>query len=169
MQSYKSKLDKKIEKIAIGSDHGGYHLKEKIKDYLHSMGYMYEDFGTHSTKSVDYPDYAALVARAVSSGQCDKGIVIDGAGIGSCIVANKVNGILGALCHDRFTARIAREHDNANILCLGAKVVNDMESREILRTFLNTPFAGGRHTRRIDKILEVEKQETKQKGEPPKC
>ncbi len=156
--NFQSQVQKKIEKIGIGSDHGGYRLKEKIKDYLHRLGYMYEDFGTHSTASVDYPDFAAAVAKAVASGRCDKGIVIDGAGIGSAITANKIKGILAAVCHDRFTARIAREHDNANILTLGARVVNEMQAKEIVRIFLTTPFAGGRHSRRIEKIFKLENE-----------
>lgn len=153
---FQSQIHKKIEKIAIGSDHGGYKLKEKIKDYLHTLGFVYEDFGTHSTASVDYPDFAAAVARSVASGNCDKGIVIDGAGIGSAIAANKIKGILAAVCHDRFTAKIAREHDNANVLALGANVVTEFQAKEIVRIFLTTPFAGGRHSRRIDKIFKLE-------------
>jgi len=151
-----TKVENKVKIIGIGSDHGGYHLKENIKNYLDDMGYMYKDFGTHSTESVDYPDFAAAVARAVSSGECDMGIVIDGAGIGSAIAANKIKGILAAVCHDRFTARIAREHDNANILALGSKVVNEFQAKEIVRIFLTTEFAGGRHVRRIDKIFKLE-------------
>ncbi len=154
--NYQSQIANKIGKIAIGSDHGGYQLKEKIKSYLHTVGYMYEDFGTHSTASVDYPDFAAAVANAVASGKCDKGIVIDGAGIGSAIAANKIKGILAAVCHDRFTAKIAREHDNANILAIGSKVLNEIEAKEVVRIFLTTPFAGGRHAKRIDKIFKLE-------------
>ncbi len=146
----------KLGQIAIGSDHGGYNLKEKIKDYLFDIGYVYKDFGTYSTASVDYPDYAAAVARAVASGECELGIVIDGAGIGSAITANKIKGILAAVCHDKFTARVAREHDNANILSIGSMVVNEFQAKEIVRTFLNTDFAGGRHARRIDKIFKLE-------------
>jgi ribose 5-phosphate isomerase B len=155
---YKSKIPQKIEKIGIASDHGGFKLKEKLKDYLHTLGYVYEDFGTHSTESVDYPDFAKAVAKAVANSECDKGIVIDGAGIGSAITANKIKGILAAVCHDRFTARIAREHDNANILALGANVVNEFQAKEIVRIFLTTPFAGGRHARRIEKIFKIENE-----------
>lgn len=157
--NYKSQIPPKIEKIAIGSDHGGYKLKEKLKDYLHTLGYVYQDFGTHSTESVDYPDFAKAVALAVSEGKCDKGIIIDGAGIGSAITANKIKGILAAVCHDRFTAKIAREHDNANILTLGANVVNEFQAKEIVRIFLTTQFAGGRHARRIEKIFKIESEQ----------
>ncbi|MDD5065991.1 MAG: ribose 5-phosphate isomerase B [bacterium] len=145
-----------MQKIAIGSDHGGYELKEKIKDYLYKTGYMYKDYGTHSKASVDYPDFAIAVARAVASGECDKGIVIDGAGIGSAITANKIKGILAAVCHDRFTAKIAREHDNANILTLGSMVVPELEAHEVVRIFLSTEFAGGRHLKRIEKIIKLD-------------
>ncbi len=147
---------KGAKQIAIGSDHGGYKLKEAIKDYLYNIGYIYKDYGTHSTASVDYPDYAAAVAKAVASGECDLGIVIDGAGIGSAIAANKIKGILAAVCHDKFTARIAREHDNANILAIGSFVLNEFQAKEVVRTFLITEFAGGRHARRIDKIFKLE-------------
>lgn len=149
---------KNIQKIAIGSDHGGYDLKEKIKNYLFTQGYMYKDFGTHSKASVDYPDFAFPVARSVISGECDMGIVIDGAGIGSAICANKINGILAAVCHDKFTAKIAREHDNANILTMGANVISTIMAKEVTRIFLTTEFAGGRHTKRIEKILKIEQQ-----------
>lgn len=147
---------KKIEKIAVASDHGGFELKEKLKEYLYATGYMYKDFGTYSKTPVDYPDFAAAAARSVLAGECDKGVVIDGAGIGSAISANKIKGILAAVCHDRFTARVAREHDNANILCLGSMVLSDREAKEVLRTFLTTDFAGGRHLRRIEKIRKLE-------------
>lgn len=157
MNNKNSKISK-IQKIAIGSDHGGYNLKEKIKDYLHSQGFMYKDYGTFSKESVDYPDFAALVAKSICTGECEKGIIIDGAGIGSAITANKFKGILAAVCHDRFTAKTAVEHDNANVLTLGANVVSETQAKEIIRVFLNTPFAGGRHARRIEKIYKIEKE-----------
>ncbi|MBU1078834.1 MAG: ribose 5-phosphate isomerase B [Spirochaetes bacterium] len=148
-----------IKKIAISSDHGGYDLKEKLKDHIFNMGFMYKDYGTHSKESVDYPDFAELTGRAVASGECDMGIVIDGAGIGSAITANKIKGILAAVCHDRFTAKIAREHDNANILALGAKTVSSIMAKEITRLFLTTAFAGGRHEKRVEKIRKLEAKE----------
>ena len=140
-------------KIAIGSDHGGYALKEKIKTYLDSKNIPYEDFGTHSTDSCDYPVFGKAAAEAVADGRCDRGIVICTTGIGISITANKVRGIRCALCHNSTTARLTREHNDANMLAIGAGMVGDIVAMEIVDTFLSTEFSQGeRHQRRIDKI-----------------
>lgn len=144
--------------IAIGADHGGFRLKETLKRYLDDeLGVRVKDFGTMSEESVDYPDFAIAVARAVAGGECEKGIVIDTMGIGSSIAANKIRGIRAALCHDVSTARNSRAHNDANVIALGSKVVNPGLARTILRTWLSTSFEGGRHDRRIQKITDAEK------------
>lgn len=142
--------------IAIGADHGGYHMKETLKAFLTKEGYMVIDCGTHSTESVDYPDLAYAVADKVASGQAWRGIMIDGAGIGSCMAANKVKGVRAAMCYDHATAYNSREHNNANVLTLGAGLIGPNLAQQIVTTFLETDFAGGRHTRRVDKIMEIE-------------
>lgn len=139
--------------IAIGSDHGGYELKEAIKKYLQENGYDFKDFGTNSTASVDYPTYGKAVADAVATGEYEKGILICGTGIGISISANKVKGIRCALCGDVFSAKATREHNNANVLALGARVIGEGLALEIVNTFLNTEFSNDqRHIRRIDLI-----------------
>lgn len=138
--------------IAIGSDHGGFHLKEDIKAFLTEKNIDYRDVGTFSTESVDYPDFALKVAKAVTSGECDKGIVICGTGIGVSIAANKVKGIRAALCHDVFSAKMSREHNDANVLAMGERVIGRGLARMIVDTWLNAKFAGGRHSRRVEKI-----------------
>lgn len=143
-------------KIAIGSDHGGFILKEEIKSYVESLGYEVQDFGTYKKKSVDYPDIAKKVAEAVMDGSCDKGILICGTGIGISIAANKVKGIRAALCHDTFSAHASREHNDANILAMGERVIGVELAKEITRTWLNAEFEGERHLRRINKIREME-------------
>lgn len=143
-------------KIALGSDHGGYLLKEEIKKWLEEKGLDYKDFGTHNTDSCDYPDVARSVAEAVSEGKCDRGIIICGTGIGVSISANKVRGIRAALCHDTFSAKMSREHNDANILALGERVIGRGLALEIVEVWLKTAFAGGRHQRRVDKIAELE-------------
>jgi len=166
------KTEKKISKInkikiAIASDHAGFPLKEIIKKYLGELGYEYEDFGTTSEESVDYPDYAFKVAEAVSENKFDnrfdRGILICGTGIGMSIAANKVPGIRAALCYDAETARLSREHNDANVLALGSRTTNSELAKEIVRVWLTTDFAGAgpggeRHLRRINKIKEIEKQ-----------
>lgn len=142
--------------IAIGSDHGGFHLKEDIKEYLLELGYTYEDFGTHSTASVDYPDIAQAVAKEVASGAFSRGILICGTGIGIGISANKVHGIRAALCHDTFSARAARAHNNANILTMGERVIGKGLARDIVKIWLETEFDGGRHAIRVDKIEKLD-------------
>jgi ribose 5-phosphate isomerase B len=142
--------------VALGADHGGFELKEILKAHLREWGYRVLDLGTDSAQSVDYPDFAEAVARAVSRGEAWRGIVIDSAGIGSSIAANKVPGARAALCYDLATARNSREHNDANILSLGAKMISAETAREILALWLETPFAGGRHQRRVDKIRAIE-------------
>ncbi|NLT94358.1 MAG: ribose 5-phosphate isomerase B [Clostridia bacterium] len=143
-------------RIALGSDHGGFLLKEEIKKYLEKKGIEYKDFGTNSTDSCDYPDIALPAAQAVASGQFDRGILICGTGIGIGIAANKVPGIRAALCHDTFSARASREHNNANILTMGERVIGRGLALDIVDVWLNTEFAGGRHQRRVEKIHQIE-------------
>jgi ribose 5-phosphate isomerase B len=147
--------------IAIGADHGGYEMKEQLKVYLREWGYGFLDLGTDSTAAVDYPDFAEAVAQAVARGDAWLGVVLDSAGIGSSIAANKVPGVRAALCYDRATARNSREHNDANVLTLGAKLISQEVAREILAVWLSTPFAGGRHQRRVDKIRSIEERTAK--------
>ena len=141
--------------IAIGCDHGGYYLKQDIIDFLETNGYEYKDYGTYSDESCDYPVYAKKVAHAVADGECEKGILICGTGIGVCITANKVKGIRAALVHDCFSAKATREHNDANIVTMGARVIGPGLATEIVRIFLETPFSNEeRHIRRIKQIEE---------------
>ena len=146
------------KKIAIGADHGGFDLKEELRHYLSEWGYAVLDLGTSGREAVDYPDFAEAVANAVARGDAWRGVVIDTAGIGSSIAANKVPGARAALCYDRASARNSREHNDANILSLGARAIPPEVAREILAVWLETPFAGGRHQRRVDKIIAIEKR-----------
>lgn len=143
-------------KIAIASDHGGFDLKEQVKVWLQEMGHEVEDFGCHSKESCDYPDFGAAAARAVASGQCERGIVICTTGIGISITANKVKGIRCALCSEPWSAEMTRRHNNANMLAMGAGAVGPLLARRIVETFLTAEFEGGRHQRRVDKITAVE-------------
>ena len=143
-------------KIAIAADHGGYKLKEEIKPYIESLGHTVTDFGTYSEDSVDYPDYAAPCARAVVSGEMDRGIVICGTGIGISIAANKIKGVRCALCTDPVMARLTREHNDANILCIGERVVGQGLAMELIDVFLCAKFLGGKHQRRVDKLMAIE-------------
>jgi len=140
----------------MGADHGGFTLKEALKAYLQQQGYQVDDCGTHSTDSVDYPDFAYAVAKKVSEGAAWRGIIIDGAGIGSCMAANKVPGVLAAMCYDHATAVNSREHNGSNVLTLGAGMIDEALARQIVMTWLNTVFGGDRHARRVDKILAIE-------------
>ena len=142
--------------IAIASDHGGYMLKEHIKAYLAAKGITCEDFGTNSTDSCDYPDFAKPAAQAVANGQCEKGIVICTTGIGISISANKVKGIRCALCTDTLTAEMTRRHNDANMLAMGAGIEGPMLAEQIVDSFLSTEFEGGRHARRVAKMMEIE-------------
>ncbi len=143
--------------IAIGSDHGGYRLKEYLKKYLTDKGVELKDYGTFSEDSCDYPVIAKVVASKVSSGECERGILVCGTGIGMSIVANKVRGVRAASCSDTFSARFARLHNNANILCLGERVVGFGLACDLVEAFLAGQFEGGRHQRRVDMIDELEK------------
>ena len=139
--------------IAIGSDHGGFELKKKLMEHLSERGLEYKDFGTYSSASCDYPVYAKAVANAVASGECDRGIIICGTGIGVSMTANKVHGIRAALCGDCFSAEATRQHNDANVLCMGASVVGEGLALKIADTFLDTPFSNDeRHIRRISMI-----------------
>jgi ribose 5-phosphate isomerase B len=139
-------------KIAIAADHAGYRAKEKLKDLLGKLGHGWEDFGTDGEESVDYPDHAAPAARAVSEGRCHAGILICGTGLGVAMVANKIRGIRAATCHDAMTAEMSRRHNDANVLCMGARVLDWDAMETVARTWLSTAFEGGRHARRVDKI-----------------
>jgi ribose 5-phosphate isomerase B len=142
--------------IAIASDHGGYDLKQEILKYLDASKISYTDLGTFSTESVDYPDIAIPCAEAVARGEYEKGIIICGTGIGVCIAANKVKGIRAALCHDTFSARMSRQHNNANILTMGGRVIGPGLATAIVKEWLATDFEGARHERRVNKITEYE-------------
>jgi ribose 5-phosphate isomerase B len=144
------------QSIAVGSDHGGLPLKEKIAFELRQAGYKVHDCGTDSTDAVDYPDFAHEVARLVADGTCAAGIVFDGAGIGSAMVANKVPGVRAALCYDLSSARNSREHNHANVLTLGAGLIGPSLAWQIVQEWLATPWGGGRHARRVDKITEID-------------
>ena len=145
-----------LVKIAISSDHGGNNLRKEIMGLLDELNISYEDFGPQTNDSVDYPDYARPVAEGVASGQFDRGILICGTGIGISIAANKFKGIRCALVHDTFSAKATRCHNDSNILAMGERVIGPGLAREIVVTWLNTDFEGGRHTRRIEKIAELE-------------
>ncbi len=144
--------------VALGSDHGGYQLKAVLAGYLEELGYPVIDCGTDSTASVDYPDFALAVARLVARAQAWRGIVVDGAGIGSCMAANKVPGVRAAMCYDQATAVNSREHNDANVLTLGAGLIGANLARQIVRTWLETPAGGERHARRVGKIMDIERR-----------
>jgi len=150
IQPLRSELNSGI--VAIGSDHGGFALKEILKSHLRDLHYSFKDFGTHSESAVDYPDFAAAVAEAVASGEAWRGIVIDGAGVGSCIAANKVPGVRAAVCNDFYSARNSREHNQANVLSLGSRIIGVDIAKEVVNIWLATEFGGGRHALRVDKI-----------------
>jgi ribose 5-phosphate isomerase B len=146
------------QRVAIGADHGGYTLKEALKPHLRSLGYEVTDCGTHSTDPVDYPDIAYAVARLVADGKCANGIIVDGAGIGSCMAANKVPGVRAALCYDHATAINSREHNHANVLTLGAGLIGTNLAKQIVGDWLATPFGPGRHAKRVEKIMAIERR-----------
>jgi ribose 5-phosphate isomerase B len=145
------------ETIALGADHGGFRMKEHLKPVLKELGWSVRDVGVHEEKAVDYPDIAHEVAKLVAGGQAALGVIVDGAGIGSAMAANKVPGIRAALCYDRASARNSREHNHANVLTLGGRLLTETQAEEVLRTWLATPFGGGRHQGRIDKITAIER------------
>lgn len=142
--------------IALGCDHGGFALKQSVKKYLDEKGLAYQDYGTYTEESCDYPVYGEAVAKAIVNGECDRGIIICGTGIGISIAANKVKGIRAAVCHNEFTAQMAREHNNAQILSMGARVLEEDLALRMVEIFLNTEFAGGRHENRVNKLMEIE-------------
>jgi ribose 5-phosphate isomerase B len=144
--------------IALGADHAGWELKEALKAWLIESGHQILDFGTHSPESVDYPDYALQVAESVASGKAERGLLVCGTGIGMAMTANKVPGIRAALCSDPFMARMSREHNDANILTLGGRLMDRELGLEILQMWLRAEFAGGRHARRVDKIAQIERR-----------
>ena len=147
-----------LSTIALGADHAGFHLKEALKGWLIDHGYQIVDYGTHSTEPVDYPDYAAQVAEAVADQKVDRGVLVCGTGIGMTIAANKVPGVRAALCSDLYTARMSREHNDANVLALGGRLMGSEMALDILRMWLETDFAGDRHRRRRDKIGDLERR-----------
>jgi ribose 5-phosphate isomerase B len=144
--------------IAVGADHGGYPLKERIGFYLREQGYEVTDCGTNSPESVDYPEFAHAVARLVGTGACSEGIIVDGAGIGSAMVANKIPGVRAALCYDVSSARNSREHNHANVLTLGAGLIGNALALQIVEAWLATEWGPGRHARRVDMITDIERQ-----------
>ncbi len=147
--------------IAIAADHGGFELKQQLIPFLQQLGYRLIDLGTSSQESVDYPDFAFAAASMVMQGQAEAAIVIDGAGIGSCMAANKVPGVRASMCYDVATARNAREHNHANVLTLGAGMIDAEQAKRIVRTWLQTPWGSGRHARRVAKITAIEKRFSK--------
>ncbi len=144
--------------IAIGSDHAGVELKEEIISLLKALNIEFVDFGTNTSESVDYPDFGEKVSEAVSSGKIEKGILICGTGIGMSIVANKFPGIRASLCNELFTAKMSRMHNDANILVIGGRIVGKDLAKEIVKTWLGTPFEGNRHSRRLEKIAKIEER-----------
>lgn len=144
--------------IAIGADHGGFEMKQGLKVLLDELGFTPRDVGVFEVKPADYPDIALAVAELVSQGAAALGVVVDGAGIGSAMAANKVPGVRAALCYDKASARNSREHNNANVLTLGGRLLTQTQAEEVLRTWLATPFAGGRHAARVEKITQIEKR-----------
>ncbi|MBI1804063.1 MAG: ribose 5-phosphate isomerase B [Ignavibacteriae bacterium] len=155
----------KKEIIAIGSDHGGFALKEVLKPFVESLSYKVVDLGTYSEEACDYPDFAYAVARTVSLGEASKGIMIDAVGLASAIVANKLLGIRAACCFDEFSARSSREHNDANVLTLGGRVLGTELAKAIVKAWLETSFGGGRHQKRIEKITQIENREIHQNPE----
>jgi ribose 5-phosphate isomerase B len=146
-------------RIALGADHAGYELKDKIRTYLQQKGIDVQDEGTRSGESVDYPDYAQTVAHDVSQGRAEMGILVCGSGIGMAIAANKVAGVRAANVSSEYQAQMSREHNNANVLTLGARILKEEDALRIVDAWLVTPFAGGRHERRVEKIATIEKEE----------
>lgn len=155
------------KRIAVGSDHAGFRLKTVVAAHLAGAGHEVLDMGTNSDESVDYPPFCAAAGRAVVDGLADFGIVIGGSGQGEQIAANKVNGVRAALCHDEWMARMARMHNNANVLAFGARVLADARALDIVDLFLATEFEGGRHQPRIEQLADIERQECEKRGAPP--
>jgi ribose 5-phosphate isomerase B len=152
-------------RVALGSDHAGFPLKEHLKGFLRTQGHQVLDVGTDSTRPVDYPAFCAAAARAVTSGEADRAVVMGGSGQGEQMAANKVHGARAALCHDVYLARLSREHNDANVLAMGARIIAPPYAEEVLRVWLATSFEGGRHVARIEQIAEIERG-IEQGGEP---
>ncbi|TLD42270.1 MAG: Ribose 5-phosphate isomerase B [Candidatus Jettenia ecosi] len=147
-------------KIALASDHRGFDFKKRVTSLLTQMGHAVVDFGTTTdAESVDYPDFGIKAARAVGSGKCNRGILICGTGIGMSLVANKVKGVRAALCHNLYTVEMSRRHNDSNVLCIGADIVDEELLEQKVKLWLETPFDGGRHTRRVEKIMDAENEE----------
>jgi ribose 5-phosphate isomerase B len=146
-------------KISIGADHRGHDLKQKLIPWLQSQGHTVTDEGAATTDSVDYPDYAAKVAHQVAGGQAERGILVCATGVGMCITANKVHGVRATTCQDEEVAKLSRQHNDVNVVCLSGDRLKDGDAEKILQTWLTTPFEGGRHARRVEKIAEVERTE----------
>ena len=145
-------------RIAVGADHAGYELKEVLKEYIHELGHDVADLGTDSPAPVDYPDFARIVAEAVAQGQAERGVLICGSGVGACVAANKIPGVRACVCHDAYSAHQGVEHDDMNILCLGARIIGVELAIELATNFLNAQFTGEeRHQRRVKKVLNIEK------------
>jgi len=155
-------------KIALGSDHRGFYAKERIKALLEELGYDVNDLGTDGPQPFDYPDIAAPTARSVVQGKADRGILLCGTGLGMSITANKIAGIRAALCHDEITAQMSRQHNDSNILCLPADLIGEALMRRMVEVWLETPFEGGRHGRRIEKICKIEKDNLDIHAQHPK-
>lgn len=155
-------------KLALASDHRGYEAKRRLLPALKKMGHEVEDFGCDSAASCDYPDFAVLAARAVINGKADIAILLDGSGIGMSLAANKICGVRAALAHDEITARLAREHNHCNVLCLGSDLLSEDHLRQIAEIFLTTPFSGGRHDRRVEKVCQIEAEECARATKPQK-
>jgi ribose 5-phosphate isomerase B len=151
-------------KIAVGADHAGFELKEKVREHLASRGYDVQDLGTTSTDPVDYPDFAERVASQVAAKQATYGVLVCGTGLGMELAANKVPGIRATPCNDTLSARLAREHNNANVLTMGGRLIDEAEARKIVDTWLATPFAGGRHVRRVEKIASIDQKHHAEKN-----
>ena len=152
--------------VALGADHAGFELKEALKAFLIDQGYQVLDYGTHSPEPVDYPDYAEQVAEAVATQKVERGVLICGTGIGMAMAANKVSGVRAALCSDLYTARMSREHNDANVLTLGGRLMGPDMALDILRMWLESEFTGGRHERRVDKIAQLERRHA---GDQPRA
>jgi ribose 5-phosphate isomerase B len=149
-------------KIAIGADHAGFALKEELRGALAAQGLEVKDFGTHSAESTDYPDYASKVAHAVASGECERGVLVCSTGVGMSIAANKVNGIRAALAFNADEIELTRAHNDSNVIAIGARYMDLPKAQELVEVFLKTPFLGGRHQRRVDKIMSLEHQSTEE-------
>ena len=149
-------------RIAIGTDHRGYQIREKVIDLVERLGHEVDDVGSHTIEPVDYPDVASLVAEKVSGGEVERGILVCGTGLGMCIAANKFAGVRAAPCHDDLTAEMSRRHNDSNVLCLSADLLGEQLIDRMIELWLATPFEGGRHARRVEKIQQLEKRSKKQ-------